>query len=158
MTVGGGQTNSVDPATPNAAALEAFRAQWERDYLEPYYEPGNFLAQDLYRKAVMPWDLEPAVPEFDRETFFRREWAAGEDGFRESLPPLTMDILEKTLSTLSTVERWREAHPEAVGTENDVVRILRRRTEQLLRDAGVEEGSEKVIAAVQGVLVMIKKM
>lgn len=156
--VGGGHSSSVDPATPNAAALESFRAQWERAYLEPYYEPGNFLAQDLYRKMVLPWDLEPAVPEFGRETFFRREWAAGDDGFRESPPPLTMDLLEITLSTVSPVQRWREAHPEAVGTENDAVRILRRRTEKLLREAGVEKGSEKVIAGVDGVLIMVKKL
>lgn len=147
----------MDPATPNAAALEAFRAQWEREYLEPYFEPGNFLARDLFRTMPLPWDLEPAVPEFDRATFFRREWAAGDDGFREPLPPMTMDFMETALSTASPVQRWREAHPEAVGTENDAVRILRRRTEQLLREAGVEEGSEKVISGVDGVLIMVKK-
>jgi trans-aconitate 3-methyltransferase len=65
--------------------------------------------------------------------------------------------MEKIMGTMSPVQRWREAHPEAVGTEEDVVRRLRRTLERLLRAGGMEEGKEYIEGNVQGVLLIVKK-
>lgn len=46
------------------------------------------------------------------------------------------------LGTKSPVQRRREAYPNVVGTERDLVRIMRRKIERLLHEAGVEKGKE----------------
>ncbi len=65
--------------------------------------------------------------------------------------------MERILGTMSPVQRWREAHPDAVGTERDVIRVMRREIERLLHEAGVEEGKEVVKGSLRGVLLMVKK-
>lgn len=65
--------------------------------------------------------------------------------------------MEKMLSTSSPVARWRQAHPEAVGTEDDVLRRIRRLIEKYLHEAGVEEGKERLKGGMLGVLIMVKK-
>jgi hypothetical protein len=126
-------------------------------------KPGNFLTHDLYVDLPLPWTLEKPVPEFDKSTFFRKEWNTGstaesrEKFFVGSGQPGDLDMLEKVLSTASPVTRWRAAHPDAVGTEEDVVRIVRRNIERALHEAGVEKGKEVVLGDVAGVLLIIKK-
>ena len=61
------------------------------------------------------------------------------------------------LGTASPVTRWREAHPEAVGTEQDVLRIMRRKLEKILHDSGVEEGAELVHGDMEGALLLVRK-
>ena len=58
-----------------------------------------------------------------------------------SLPSLMadLDMLEKVMGT-SPIQRWHEAHPDAVGIEHDVIRRMRREIEQLLHEVGVEKG------------------
>jgi len=68
-----------------------------------------------------------------------------------------LDRMEKILGTASPVQRWREAHPDAVGTERDVIRMMRKEIERLLHEAGVEKGKEVVKGNVKGVLLMVKK-
>ena len=58
---------------------------------------------------------------------------------------------------MSPVQRWREAHPEAVGTERDVVRTMMNEIERLLHEAGVEKGKEVVKGNLTGVMLMAKK-
>jgi hypothetical protein len=55
------------------------------------------------------------------------------------------------------MQRWRDAHPDAVGTERDIIRIMRRVIERLLHEAGVEKGKEMIQASLKGVLMMVKK-
>jgi len=123
---------------------------------------GNRLTRDLYIDLPLPWTLATPVPEFDEASFLRKEWNTGSesklgDQFFANQQPVDLDTLEKGLSTTSPVIRWREAHPDAVGSERDVVRMIRREIERLLHEAGVEKGKEIVTAGVAGVLLMVKK-
>ncbi|KAF4982482.1 hypothetical protein FZEAL_1907 [Fusarium zealandicum] len=61
------------------------------------------------------------------------------------------------LGTASPVTRWREAHPETADTEQDVVRVARRKIEQALYKTAVKKGVEMVCGEMSGVLLMLKK-
>ena len=68
-----------------------------------------------------------------------------------------LDTMERILGTASPVQRWREAHPDAAGTERDIIRIMRMEIERLLHEAGVEKGKEVVKGSLRGVLLIVKK-
>jgi hypothetical protein len=71
--------------------------------------------------------------------------------------PFTAEEFERMWATSSPVTRWRKAHPGKVGTEEDVVRVLRRRIEGLLAEVGVGEGEAVLKGTSAGVVVMVKK-
>jgi trans-aconitate 3-methyltransferase len=150
------------PSMPNYAAIQAVISELDDRHLKPYMEPGNLLARKLYIDLPLPWTLARPVLEFDESTFHRKEWnkdGACAEGSEFFMGQQTADLeaLEKVLGTASPVTRWREAHPDAVGTERDVVRMMRREIERLLHEAGVERGKEVVRGGVAGVLLMVKK-
>ncbi|KAF2191227.1 methyltransferase domain-containing protein [Zopfia rhizophila CBS 207.26] len=153
----------VHPSMPNYAAIQAVMDELEERHLKAYMEPGNLLTRNLYADLPLPWTLEQQVPEFDESTFFRKEWNKGglanaaDDGYSLAQQTMDLDTLEKVLGTASPVTRWREAHPDAVGTERDVVRMVRREIERLLCEAGVEKGKEEVTGGVGAVLLMVRK-
>jgi trans-aconitate 3-methyltransferase len=147
---------SVHPSMPNAAAIQASLDQIQEQHLKPYYAPGNLLTRNRYVDLPLPWTLAQPVPEFDESTFFRKDWDVAENFF-VGQPEVDLDTFEKMMGTASTTTRWRQAHPDAVGTERDVVRMLRREIERLLHEAGVEKGKETVKGAMQGTLLMVKK-
>jgi trans-aconitate 3-methyltransferase len=144
------------PSMPNAAAIQAAMDQLQEQHLMPYYVPGNLLARNRYIDLPLPWTLAQPVPEFDENTFFRKDWNVAEEFFVGE-PEVDLDTFEKMMGTGSATTRWRQAHPDAVGTERDVVRMLRREIERLLHEAGVEKGKEKVKGAMQGALLIVKK-
>jgi SAM-dependent methyltransferase len=147
-------------STPNFTAVQA-AFDLVQDRLDPYMKPGNLLARDMYIGMPLPWDLEVPVFEFDESTYVRKEWNNDGSGepldFYADMRPADMDTLEKLFGTMSPVARWREAHPEAVGTEEDIVRMMRREVEAALHEAGTEKGKELIEATVGGVLMMAKK-
>lgn len=144
------------PSMPNAVAIQAAIDEHAETYLKPFYVPGNLLVRSRYADLPLPWAITPQVEAFDKDSFFRKEWATGEKFFKGE-PEVDLDTFEKMMATGSPQTRWRQAHPDAVGTENDVVRILRRRIEHLLREAGVEEGEERVRGTVKGAMLIVKK-
>lgn len=148
--------SQVHPSMPNAAAVQAVVDAHEKEYLEPYVASGNNLAKNLYIDLPLPWTLDNKVPEFDEASYFRRTWEAGDD-FMKGDQSVNMKGLEMIMSTTSPVARWREAHPDLVGTEQDVTRVLRRKIEKLLHEAGVEEGQEVLKGALGGVVMVVKK-
>lgn len=153
--------SNIHHSTPNADAINTILRKIEDDELVPFFEPGNLLTRDLYLRIGLPWTVDPPVPEFDEGALFRKEWGTegNEDSFFEQKQViLDLDTMEKLLGTSSPVTRWREAHPEAVGTEKDVMRRIRREIERLLHGAGVEQGKEFVRGSVQGVLLMFKRL
>lgn len=154
------KANTVHPSTPNAAAIDEATSKIEEESLAPFFGAGNRLTRNLYKTIGLPWTVSPAVPEFDETTFFRKEWGAkgNEESFFENGKMIfDMDTLEKILGTGSPVTRWRDAYPELVGTEDDVVRRMRREIERLLHEAGVEKGKEVIRGGEAGVLLMVKK-
>lgn len=146
----------VHPSTPNAAAIEAALTQLEEEHLVSFFEPGNRLTRDRYKDIKLPWTLDTPTKAFDETTFFRREWGVDEK-FLDRPTELSMEHLEKVLGVGSPVTRWRDAHPDAVGTEEDIVRKGRRITEKLLHEAGVKEGEEVIRPGIRGTLLIVKK-
>jgi trans-aconitate 3-methyltransferase len=151
----------VHPSVPNYAAIQTAIDKL-KEPLEDYMAPGNWLTRNLYVDLPLPWTLATPVPGFDEATFLRKEWGMGGksepgDQFYAVQQPADLDTLEKVLGTASPVTRWREAHPNLVGTERDVVRMVRREIESLLHEAGVEKGKEILKGGVAGVLLMVKK-
>lgn len=67
-----------------------------------------------------------------------------------------LDFFEMVLGTGSPFTRRGEANPEA-GTEQDIVRVLRRGVERLLAEAGVAEEDMNVKTKMLGVLLMFKR-
>ncbi|KAJ5934163.1 hypothetical protein N7466_003710 [Penicillium verhagenii] len=147
----------IHPSTPNASAIQAAMEKIQVEYLAPYYEAGNILTRNRYTDFPLPWTLDGQITAFDEKTFFRKEWGVDE-GFFDREPVLSLDQVEKMMGVGSPVTRWREANPDAVGTERDVVRICRRAVEKLLHEAGVEEGKEVIRGGSMGVLLMVKKV
>lgn len=144
------------PSMPNAVAIQAAFEQNEEQHLKSYYEPGNLLVRNRYADLPLPWTLAKPVSEFDESTSFRKDWDVRENFF-VGLPEADLDTFEKMMGVGSATTRWRQAHPDAVGTEKDVIRMLRREIERLLHEAGVEEGKEMVKGTVKGVLLVVKK-
>lgn len=153
----------VDPSVPNAAGVQAALDEHE-ELLKDYMVPGNLLTRNLYVDLPLPWTLATPVPEFDKSTFHRKEWGTDKSASepRERFlvgegQGANLAMFETMLSTSSPVVRWREAHPDAVDTETDVVRIMRRNIERALYDAGVEKGKEEVKGGVAAVMLIVKK-
>jgi len=150
----------MHPSTPNAAAIQAAVDALHEGELQPYYEPGNRLALNLYVDLPLPWTVIPPVAEFDKESYFRKEWGP-EDGAREVLEDsgaeMNLEAIEKVWGTTSPVQRWRDAHPEKAGTEEDITKRVIRVITSLLHEAGVEEGKEVVKVVLKGVLMIVKK-
>ncbi|KAJ7746732.1 S-adenosyl-L-methionine-dependent methyltransferase [Mycena maculata] len=147
---------------PNAAAIRAEMERLGDEYLGPYRQPGSAMAETLYRYMVLPWTLPdtPPIPDFDESSFVKKEWSMdeGEAGDFFALPPdLNLDVFERAMGTVSPVIGWREAHPEKVGTEEDVVKIMRRTVEGLLREGGVDPDKTMLKGGVAGVLLLVKK-
>ncbi len=151
-----------DPSMPNSELIQARLDAFE-ETLKDYMVEGNRLTRDLYVGIPLPWALAPPVREFDEGSFLRKEWGTGSDSepgdqfYNTAQQPVDLDTLEKIMGTGSPVVRWREAHADAVGTDRDVVRMMRLDIEQLLRGAGVEKGKEVLKGTVSGVLIMVKK-
>jgi hypothetical protein len=144
---------------PNHEAIQVAVDQLDV-IVEKHMLPGNLMVRGLYRDLALPWNVDPAVSAFDTESFVRKEWCTGPDeetNFFEHQPPINLDIMELMIGTASPVTRWREAHPEAVGTEDDVVRQVRRKIEKILTDAGVERGKEMLKGDMTGVLLLFRK-
>lgn len=154
------KANTIHPSTPNAAAINAATKKIEEESLAPFFGAGNQLTRNLYSTIGLPWTVTPAVAGFDEAAFYRKEWGVegNEDSFFENRKMvLDMDTMEKMLGTASPVTRWREANPELAGTEDDVIRRMRREVERLLHEAGVEKGKEVIRGGEAGVLLMVKK-
>ncbi|KAF4462629.1 trans-aconitate 3-methyltransferase [Fusarium albosuccineum] len=155
-----GGSIQVDESMPNHTAIQAIIDGLD-DTLADYMLPGNLLTRDLYQRLPLPWTLESPVADFDQASFTRKEWRTGpgsETGFfAETDQPFNFDIMELALGTASPVTRWREAHPEAVGTEDDVIRIVRRKIEKIFEEAGVKKGEELLKGDVNGVLLLVRK-
>lgn len=144
------------PSNPNPAAIQAALDEYHQEHLRPYEEPGNVIAHNRYIDLPLPWTVTPPVTAFDKDSFVRKEWGVGEDffaGFQGS----DLATFERALATASPVTRWREAHPDDVGTDRDVVKMLRLKLAQILREAGLDPETAILKGDVQGVLLMVKK-
>jgi SAM-dependent methyltransferase len=146
----------IHPSVPNAEAIQATMDEFEEQHLKAYFAEGNLLTRNRYIGLTLPWDLEQQLQEFDESAFIRKEWNVEEDFFVHQME-MTLDKYELVMASASPIVRWREAHPETLGTEDDIVKMSRRIIERLLHEAGVEKGKEVLRAAMQGVVLVVKK-
>ncbi|KAK1984931.1 methyltransferase domain-containing protein [Colletotrichum cereale] len=157
-----GSAKYVHPATPNLHRLQEMLLAFRQEHLLPYMAPGNHIGDAMYTTLPLPWTLDERVTDFDEGAFFRRDWnkdgvlTPGDEHFLAQ-QVFGLDDIEKFLDTVSPVTRWREAHPDAVGTERDVVKMMRNAIEALLSEAGVERSKAAIVTSVSGVLLMVKK-
>ncbi|KAH9898968.1 methyltransferase [Xylariomycetidae sp. FL2044] len=122
----------VHPSTPNHAELQAVFDELDEKHLQPYMEKGNWLTRGLYQDLTLPWMVDEPVPELLQDSLVRME--AKEDS--QTTPrTYTLEAFEKLFNTASPVVRWREAHPTLAGTEEDVLKVVRRKAEEILRKA-----------------------
>ncbi|KAF3761619.1 S-adenosyl-L-methionine-dependent methyltransferase [Cryphonectria parasitica EP155] len=155
------QAANAHHSVPNAAKINATLEKMVDTELDPYFEPGNRLARNMYADLRLPWTVDPPEPAFDQASFQKKFFGfqEGDDPFFEGSVDreFDLDMVEKLLSTSSPVTRWREAHPELVGTEDDIVRRMRRVIEENLREAGVAPEDFKVKGGRHGLLLTLKK-
>lgn len=146
----------IHPDMPNAVAIQAVIDTHNNESIDSYYNAGNILTRERYLELPLPWTLAEKVDAFDEKEFFRREWAAGHT-FHTGENEVLMTQYEKLMSTSSPRQRWREANLDLVGTDQDEIRILKRKILKLLQEAGVGCGKEMIKGTVEGVLLVVKK-
>lgn len=148
------------PATPGYETVQRALFKLERETLRPYMLNATLLAAEGYRGLAMPWDVTSANGGdlgFERESIVFLDWnrngevREGEAGFFGQEASTTLDELEASLGTASSVTRWRDAHPELVGTEKDCVR----ETMAVIRQA--MGGEQNIVTGGATSLVMLKK-
>ncbi|KAF3762337.1 hypothetical protein M406DRAFT_72349 [Cryphonectria parasitica EP155] len=126
------------PSTPNAAAVQEALSHLEDSILGPFEGPALHLSRTMYDTLPLPWSIEPPVAAFSAGNFVRKEWNRGgklEDGavdFFAGGREQSLDELAQGLDTASMVTRWRQAHPDCVGTEEDCVRVTVRRIAEVV--------------------------
>lgn len=147
--------SKLHSSVPNAAAIDKTMDDLEAEYLKPYLAEGNMLTRGRYKDLPLPWTITPPQGDFDEKDFVRKQWKISEHAV--DLPRIDLDTMEKIIETMSPVTRWREAHPETIGTEQDVVKIHRRAIERLLHEAGVEPGKEILTGTPNVVVLIVKK-
>ncbi|QIX02538.1 hypothetical protein AMS68_008055 [Peltaster fructicola] len=145
------------PTMPGAKGIDEAVEKHMETYMKPYMNYGNLLTRGRYTDLKLPWSDGAQVPGFDAAHFERYEWPAEQDFFSGDTT-IDLDTFEKMRGTSSFTTRWREAHPELVGTEQDAVRVLRRDMEKVLHAAGVKPGEERLKGSVHGVLIIVKKV
>ncbi|SPO06529.1 uncharacterized protein DNG_09219 [Cephalotrichum gorgonifer] len=138
---------SIDPAkTPNGTKIKAVLDEVYRE-LEPFNRLGSILTRDLYIDLPLPWTLESPVEGFDKPSLVRKEWNRNRE-YKEGEGNLglgaevTAEGLEELMGTNSSVTRWREAHPDKVGTDDDLLRAMRTRVEDLLAEGDVRSNEK----------------
>jgi trans-aconitate 3-methyltransferase len=142
--------------TPNAALVQSILSNLEDNLLAPYELSGNRLSRLGYATLPLPWDLEPdssgnesdSDSGFDKSSFIRKVW--DENGIPSSGPlgdffagtkAQKLEDLEKGLGSASMVIRWKEANPDLVGTEEDVVRVTMKKLREAMGDIDDLEAS-----------------
>ena len=145
----------VDPSTPNAALVQDAIFRLEREHLLQYELPGNRLSREGYQNLPLPWTVDPPITEFPPAGFSRVDWdrdgrLSNPDHFFLGDKHLTLAQIGKQLGTASMVTRWREAHPQQAGTEEDVVDVL-------LRDLRKTLGRDDLVIGASCHLLLFKR-
>jgi len=143
------------PSTPNAEEVQKIMHHFEHEVLAPYELASNRISRSLYDNLQLPWQVSPPVASFPQSSYTRLEWnrdgKASPDGTFFNGREVTLAQAEAALGTASMVTRWREAHPDLVGTDRDCVKEFIARLRKALG------GQEKVLSGQAVVLLLFKK-
>lgn len=115
----------------------------ERDVLAPFELPGNRISRDFYDELPLPWTTgdDAIAKEFPKSRFVRMEWDRDgilTDGvdFFGGTAEVSLAEISAGLTTASMVTRWREAHPDIAGTDQDCVNQAMMKVRQALGTEG----------------------
>ncbi|KAK6615665.1 methyltransferase type 11 domain-containing protein [Botrytis cinerea] len=120
----------------------------------------NRLSRDMYDNLPLPWNIPHPIPssvlpesqflklDYDRDGILSDPES---DDFFFGGREVTLKQAEKSLETASMVTRWREAHPEMVGTEKDVLKL---HMEELRKAMG---GNESMRTGSGTTIILVKK-
>ncbi|CAK7242036.1 MAG: hypothetical protein STHCBS139747_003512 [Sporothrix thermara] len=147
----------VHPDSRCCEAVQAVMDKFLEEDLGPYMNDGNRLARGAYRDLLLPWTIPEPVAAFPQDKFSRRDWTVGETFMTQGDMEVSMDLLEKVMSTSSPYTRWCEAHPNDVRTENNILRKMRRSVERILQADGAAPGEERVRGVALGAVLIAKK-
>jgi hypothetical protein len=134
---------------PSGAKVNEIQAGLGR-FILPYIEPGNLIAHNMYDNLELPWAADPAQTAFPRDRFQRFDWdrdgvlSDGKDFFGGTWE-FPLKAYEQSLGTVSSVTRWREAHPELVGTDRDCVAEVVGQMRQVLGEGQMRGGCATVL-------------
>ena len=140
------------PSTPNAAEVQHILDRLVQEHLAPYSLPSNKLSDEGYRDLVLPWAISSASPYFSKDAFKIQHWdldgvlSDGKDFFCGG-HTTTLAELASSLGTASMVTRWRQAHPDIAGGENDCVLKTMR---DIAVAMNVEKGKEEEVTIRTG--------
>jgi hypothetical protein len=129
---------------PHAAKVNEIQKNFE-SLIEPYMQPGNVIAHGLYDQLPLPWETDPNQTVFPKEKFQRFDWdrdgllSDGKD-FLGGSQEFPLEIYKLALGTVSSVTRWREAHPELVGSKDDPVIIVLEQMREVLGETMLRGG------------------
>ncbi|KAM0154383.1 hypothetical protein ACHAQE_007244 [Botrytis cinerea] len=148
------------PSVPNRTKLLEIFLNFERNILAPYELLPNRLSRDMYDNLPLPWNIPHPIPssvlpesqflklDYDRDGILSDPES---DDFFFGGREVTLKQAEKSLETASMVTRWREAHPEMVGTEKDVLKL---HMEELRKAMG---GNESMRTGSGTTIILVKK-
>lgn len=125
----------------------------------PYALPANKLSQHNYEDLILPWGNTGTASLFDEKTFKRLEWDVGgqlTDGvdFFGGSEETTLAEMREGMSTASMVTRWRDSHPELVGTDRDCVNVLIEKLKTAMGVSGRRE-EEAILKTGTGTAIVI---
>jgi hypothetical protein len=127
--------------------------------------PGRITVRNGYRDLGMPWSpgMPPAVTAaFDEASHVYRLWDAdgipenGDRFFGRNME-LTLPMIEAYIKTMSSAVRWREARPELVDTDQDIVRVMVRKIVELLDVPEAKLPTFKVRMGTSTVAILVKR-
>lgn len=136
-------------------------SEFEDVTLGPYSLPANKLSQHNYKDLILPWDQAETEYKFDAKTFKRFEWDVGghlTDGvdFFGGSEETTLAEMREGMSTASMVTRWRDAHPESVGKDEDCVNALIEKLKAAL-GSGNRKEEEVILRMGMGTAILFVK-
>lgn len=131
-----------------------------RDALEPYMQPGNRIAENGYLKLGMPWDTPATGALYDQSLFSRTEFKAMDllgAEFLEKLPGTPLQRYKALIKTMGPYTRWREANPDLVDTDKDVVTVCIREMQEVFDKKGTQEATQAMMETAWAVLICVKR-
>ena len=114
-------TRYKEPSYPHATEINAVLDGLYQD-LCPYRVAGSILTKDCYARILLPWTIESPNAAFSKSSYIRTLYSSEN---RNGIMPMyksPVDRGEKVFISGSTYIRWREAHPDLAGTDQDVVK------------------------------------
>ncbi|TVY41651.1 putative methyltransferase [Lachnellula occidentalis] len=147
---------TIDPDQPNAAKVKETMLHFEHVVIGKYQLPGNLLSRQMYDNLPLPWTVSPPVPSFSKSDYVKQDY--DRDGilsngktFFSGGKVMKLAEVEQGLATASMVTRWREAHPDLVGTEQDCVKVFVKDLREALG------GEDEVLSGGATTILLFKK-